>query len=181
MVFVFFPSWLLLWAQAEQGQSSPGAERDTDTPHFRAQNDTSSGQRSHPAVSCRMTPFPWIHRNLALPVPCSSTEQHLGLVTSSSDEPQLIFHLLPPPARRSEPVTLTGGCSPHMFYSFSVLCSSPSTCNTFQQGRAQRGCFGLTLSPCLDDGAAFYPCTPSQERCLQSSTLEHSRLPKAQG
>lgn len=44
-----------------------------------------------------------------------------------------------PPARRAEPVTLTGGCSLHMFYSLSVLCSSPSTCNTFQLGLDQRG------------------------------------------
>lgn len=128
-----------------------------------------------------MTPFPWIHRNLALPVPCSSTEQHLGLVTSSSDEPQLIFHLLPPPARRSEPVTLTGGCSPHMFYSFSVLCSSPSTCNTFQQGRAQRGCFGLTLSPCLDDGAEFYPLHSQPGAVPAEQHLGTQQAPKSSG
>lgn len=85
----FFPSWLLLWVRPILEQ------RDADTPPFSAQSYISSGQRSHPAVSWRITPFPWICRNLALPIPCSS-EQHLGLVTSSSDELQLIFHLLPP-------------------------------------------------------------------------------------
>lgn len=96
-------------------------QRDADTPHFRAQNYISSGQRSHPAVFWRMTPFPWIHRILALPIPCSSTEQHLGLVTSSSDELQLIFHLLPPSPEIQACHTHWGLQPPHVLFIFCPL------------------------------------------------------------
>lgn len=84
--------------------------RDEDNPGFNAQNYIISGQGSHPAVFLKITPAlfrfspaPYKPGSTHTPQQQDYAAQHLALVTSFSDELQLIFHIIPPSGTLPQP------------------------------------------------------------------------------